>query len=441
MLYNYAHATTLFTGGPKLPRPLDPKAAWMFQVRFELNSEVSRFARYNNNELEAGMLATQVQLPKFTVENKVFNAYNRVNLVQSKIKYEPVTLTFHDDHSNIVLGLWKDYFAYYYRDGDYGVGGGQDSIHSGYAAQHKYAPREERDWGYSLRKESKQDSRYINAIRIYSLSQGRFSEYILVNPMITSFQHGEHNVSEGTTLMKHTMTVNYETVLYYDGDVTEDTVLGIGAPLHYATYGSYLKEESGNETAVNNVTATQRSNQIRSDISDPNGKFSNDPNKWANLGNTKNSVLTALQKTEVSRTLEQTQLAKAGGSSRGFVIPYVNPSAQNTGIPANNSNMSSMNTGMYQRGQLPPGTGQVWTDRDGNPIRSGDGSFVRSNTPATNAVSSNGSDIATRGSIDKTESTFAAPPKDNADGSTTSQSYKVYDLTALRPINNPPETI
>ena len=442
MLYNYAHGSTLFTGGPSLPRPLDPKASWLFQIRFELNNNVSRFGRFKSELelLEAGMMATQVQLPKFTVENKVFNAYNRVNLVQSKIKYDPVTITFHDDHSNVVLSLWKDYFSYYYRDGDYGVGGGQDSLHSGYSYEHKYVDRQEREWGYTLRNEVKQESQYINAIRIYSLSQGKFSEYILVNPMITQFQHGEHNVSEGTTLMKHTMTVNYETVLYYDGDVTENTISGIGKPPHYAPYGSYLKEADANTVVGNNVTATQRSDNVKSDTSDPNGKFSNSVNQRFSIGNTKNASLQSLQRSEVNGMLEKSQLIKsAGGNSRGFNIPYINPSPQNTGVNSNNSNMAGSSSTNW-RNQPASGTGQVWRDRDGNPIKSGDGSYVRSGTPPNNAVSSNGSDIAKRGSIDRTESTQAAPPLDNLDGSTSSQTYKVYDLTALRPINNPPET-
>ena len=170
MLYNYAHATTLFSGGPKLQRPLDPKPGWIFQVRFDLNNDVSRFGRYKTNVelLEAGMLATSVQLPKFTVESKVFNAYNRVNLVQSKIKYDPVTITFHDDHSNVVLSLWQDYFSYYYRDGDYGNGGGTDDLSSGYRYTHKYTERQERNWGYTLRGELREEQQDRKSTRLNS---------------------------------------------------------------------------------------------------------------------------------------------------------------------------------------------------------------------------------------------------------------------------------
>ena len=49
--------------------------------------------------------------------------------------------------------------------------------------------------------------------------------------MITSFQHGQHTAGE-SALMTHTMTVTYEAVLYYTGNVRDSTIPGM-LDLHY----------------------------------------------------------------------------------------------------------------------------------------------------------------------------------------------------------------
>ena len=70
-------------------------------------------------------------------------------------------------------------------------------------------------FGYSPRSGSVKNQ-YINAIRIYSLHQKRFSEYTLLNPIITGYRHGTHQNGQDGTL-ENTMTISYETVLYAGG--------------------------------------------------------------------------------------------------------------------------------------------------------------------------------------------------------------------------------
>ena len=44
------------------------------------------------------------------------NQYNRKRIVQTKIKYDPVEINFHDDNRNLITSLWYDYYTYYYND-------------------------------------------------------------------------------------------------------------------------------------------------------------------------------------------------------------------------------------------------------------------------------------------------------------------------------------
>ena len=129
-----------------------------------------------------------------------------------------------------VKQFWYDYYSFFYRDPDY--------ADSTYATPHKYDRRPSFDWGYTPRPTAGyttyntiQPYQYIQAIRIYSLYQGQFSEYQLVNPMITSFKHGE--LANGTNeTLHHEMSVQFETVKYLEGSVTQNTVGGF-IDLHY----------------------------------------------------------------------------------------------------------------------------------------------------------------------------------------------------------------
>ena len=225
-IFDRTHAARLFVADNY---KLAPKYSFLYYVKFDQDERISRNS--NSSIIETGKLVQSVSLPKFSVDNKILNSYNRPNNIQTKLKYDPVNITFHDDSNNTVLDFWRDYYDYHYRDGDYK--GSSDSTTSNYQQKHKYnfnnsAPLN--SWGYSLRNKSN-DTHYLKNIRIYSLNRGTFTEYILVNPIITSFQHGQHTAGENSP-MTHTMTVNYEAVLYYWGFVTEATIPGM-LDLHY----------------------------------------------------------------------------------------------------------------------------------------------------------------------------------------------------------------
>lgn len=96
-----------------------------------------------------------------------------------------------------------------------------------------------------------QDYQYIQAIRIYSLYQKNFSEYELINPVITSFRHGEHNQSENGGLLEHQMSVQFETVKYQTGYVTENTAGGF-IELRYDTTPTNLVDDPEKTKLVDN---------------------------------------------------------------------------------------------------------------------------------------------------------------------------------------------
>jgi hypothetical protein len=244
---DYKHASRLFVDNNYAR---SPKYDWLYHVFFDVDSEISNL---NTAEItEAGMLVKSVNLPNYTVDVKVQNNYNKKELIQTKLNYGEITVTFHDDQSEIVRNLWYDYYTHYYRDNDGGYSDRSGHISPNYHVNNKYQPRQGDfydKFGYSpVSKGGSALARYFTAIRVYSLHQKRFSEYTLINPVITNFTHGTHN-SSANGMLEHSMTISFTTVLYAGGNVSTATVAGF-ADLHYDKSPSPLTPAGGGTNSI-----------------------------------------------------------------------------------------------------------------------------------------------------------------------------------------------
>lgn len=237
--HDYQHAAKLFLADNMR---LAPKQAFLYYVCININQSLlsgligsSISSQGLSEQYEAGMLVKSVVLPKFSIDAKVMNAYNRKTIVQNKINYDPINITFHDDAANVVLNFWNDYYTYYYRDSDY-----EPTL---YGVPSTYDLRQRTKWGYSILNTNLQP--FLRDIQIFSLNQKRFTEYRLINPMITAWRHGEHNSAEGAGIMECTMTLTYETVKYRTGYVNPVDVNGFSL-LHYDTTPSPIATSTTN---------------------------------------------------------------------------------------------------------------------------------------------------------------------------------------------------
>jgi hypothetical protein len=237
---DYQHASKLFVSNGY---ELSPKTQFLYHVYFNINSSARSLVQNWDSlkKLEVGMLVKSVDLPKYKLNTKVLNAYNRKQIVQSKLDYEPVQLVMHDDSQNVARDLWQAYLKYYYRDTDYGV--------DKYKVINTYDPRITDQWGYTIRGDTGAAQNFFTSIKIYSLSLKKYSLYELINPKIDGFEHGRHDVSQGTGTMEHTMRVSYETVKYSQGYVGSGNVSGF-AQQHYDTQPSPLSPLGGGTKSI-----------------------------------------------------------------------------------------------------------------------------------------------------------------------------------------------
>jgi|688.fasta_scaffold179736_2 hypothetical protein len=241
---DYKHASRLFVDNNY---ERSPKYTWLFHVYFDLNPELTKVNQ--RNQIEAGMLVKSADLPKFKIDSKIYNNYNRPSIAQTKVRYEDINITFHDDSANLVRKLWFDYYNFYYRDADINYGDATGALNPLYLKNYKQTLGQRKllnNFGYTPRRNSNISTQYIQAIRIYSLHQKRFSEYTLINPIITSYRHGTHQNGQDST-MENVMTISYETVLYAGGSAS---VARGFADLHYDRSPSPLTVAGGGTNSI-----------------------------------------------------------------------------------------------------------------------------------------------------------------------------------------------
>ena len=227
-LRDRAHATKIFVDGNY---QLAPKYNFLYYVHIE--------STVYDKSKNIGMLVKSAQLPKFSLDLKKANVYNKTSWTQTKINYDPVSIVFHDDNADTVRDFWREYFKYYYRD-TYNT----ETVF-GTMLKTKYSDaRPSNNWGYT----QAQNEPFLKKITIYSLHKKRFSSYSLMNPIIRSFQHGEHQYGSSET-MQNSMTVEYESVLYSQGNVIENEIPGF-LDLRYDNHPSPLTPAGGGTASI-----------------------------------------------------------------------------------------------------------------------------------------------------------------------------------------------
>lgn len=261
---DYTHASKTFVvNGYELA----PRYKFLFHVYFTLNTiEIPQLAQVFDlsDRNNIGILVKNIQLPNYTMDVEVMNQYNRKRLVQKKIEYQPASIVFHDDGSDLIRNLWYNYYAYYYKDpsqsywnppttngslGQSGNAGGGNKYN--YNGRDIYtAGRTANDWGYIG--ESYLDGTtgaggkppFFKDITVYGFNQHKFVSYTMINPLITEWKHDTYNYAEGGGVMENTMTIRFETVKYYSGHLSggypDKNARGFADPARYDTVKSPL---------------------------------------------------------------------------------------------------------------------------------------------------------------------------------------------------------
>jgi len=258
-LADFQHASRLYVGDSFR---LAPKQKFLYHVTFNINPRASavipQLTEKHQNELN--MLVKAVDLPKFSVEVDTKHQYNKKKVVQKRIDYDPVTVTFHDDNFGVTTAMWEAYYRYYYRDGNYAevdsagnplgnVRGYKQASEttSPYNRGNAFGGEQYNQFRYGFDNDSFEP--FFRSIIIYQLSRKRYTAFTLINPVISKWQHDsmDQTVSDFVQSM---MSIDYEAVFYTRGPVSEGSApRGFGEE-HYDTTPSPNSLAGGGTTSV-----------------------------------------------------------------------------------------------------------------------------------------------------------------------------------------------
>lgn len=263
-LRDYTHASKTFRTNSYQNTP---KLKFLFHTYFETNLQA-----FPNN-FNYGLLVKDIRLPSFSFTTHQMNQYNRKRIVQTKIKYESVDITFHDDNNDSVNYLWNNYYQYYYNDGSKpqdvllalrGSTLGADA-NTVIPPSQQYNDRNiyensitgDDDWGFIGGQTDTSTGKkvpFFKNITVFGFNQHNFTAYTFVNPVITNFNHDSYNYEDGNGVMQNKMTIDYETVVYnygkMDGRAPGSIVTGFGDVANYDRNVSPIAQPGSNGTAL-----------------------------------------------------------------------------------------------------------------------------------------------------------------------------------------------
>lgn len=298
-LQDWRHASKVFADGDMFRAP---KFKGMFHVSFVFNDWEQETQGNTETEcypspqsgfkqvMNAGsgrsdilsVLTKAVDLPKFNVQYTTHNQYNKTTHTMKKMKYEPISMTFHDDMNDYVWGLWAFYYNWYFADGIKGYSNpltdnpkNQNKLRAALATAVKSVyqkitgkslasevitvPRSGTEWdassnipllintsgaadsditparwtsdqwglnGTIYQSQSKPDKalHLLKAIEIYPLGNKKASTIVLHNPKIIGWDHDTFDYSSGSQTATCRAQIVYEGVSYLD-QVNSETIM------------------------------------------------------------------------------------------------------------------------------------------------------------------------------------------------------------------------
>ena len=291
-LKDYQHASKTF-----LPNAYAnaPKVKFLFHCVFNINSQIPGISQLlGEANTTISKTVKNVQLPSYQFQVEELNQYNRKRYANTKINYNPVQITFHDDNSDLVRQMWYAYYQYYIKDSQYSYNGipaskgapGSDPTFAGFSYNASDIYAAERQIGdFGLVGEGRgsplnnqpgvaTNPNFFNDITIFGFNQHNYSAYTLINPIITDFAHDTYDYAAGGETMQNTMTIKYELVKYYSGALNGASKAGappaFGQTSDYDQVSSAITRPGGNATILGKGGLLDAGQGILNDLASKN---------------------------------------------------------------------------------------------------------------------------------------------------------------------------
>jgi len=95
-----------------------PRLKFQFVVEFKTTLGIgSGDKNYREMIKDLSLVVQSVELPSFQFDTQTLNQYNRKRIIQTKMNWNPISISFHDTRDNKWLNVWKEYMKFHYKDG------------------------------------------------------------------------------------------------------------------------------------------------------------------------------------------------------------------------------------------------------------------------------------------------------------------------------------
>ena len=213
---DYQHASRLYIDDNY---KLMPKQKFLFHVVFNTDETLFVDGFSANERRELNMLVKACDLPKYDMSYEEKTQYNKKMYAATRIAYEPVNITFHDDHADTVNAFWKKYYEYNIADS---IGMNTDLTISNTKDDYfLYGSSSRKTTKFGMDTPRQRGRPYLKGIEIFVLHKQRFTSMTLVNPVIGSFSHDSLDQADGAGVLNNTMQILYETVIYKSGLINQ----------------------------------------------------------------------------------------------------------------------------------------------------------------------------------------------------------------------------
>jgi hypothetical protein len=248
---DYSHASRTFN---KHQFRLAPKVKFLYHVYFDFSPAMRQILKswHEKHKLEAGLLVKSVDLPGLSINTEVKKKYNRTKHIQTGITYDPINMTFHDDNLGIMTGMLEAYYRYYYADGWHdedqvrgyyskaftdgaGANSGKPPVQN---VNSLYPPSSEKtaakpgvlSLGDNTYKGADSNKTlhglntmpthpFFNSIQISQLSRHTYTQFKIVNPLITNIKFGDMAYGSSSDTNELSVSFNYESIWIERGSV------------------------------------------------------------------------------------------------------------------------------------------------------------------------------------------------------------------------------
>lgn len=209
------HAHQLFTDYGHI---FAPKTKFLYHVVFEVTDDVSYASNMKQFQKQIGVLVKSADLPGFRADIQNKQQYNRKKNMQTRIDYQDVNLVLHDDNLGSTRAMLEEYYRFYFQDGNHSLSSSTSTTDGSFAARDKYSPRTP---NYGLN--NFYEKPFFSTIKIYQLSLQNWFSYTLVNPLLSAWNHGGVDSSDGSSFNENQISIAYESVMYDNGLIGENS--------------------------------------------------------------------------------------------------------------------------------------------------------------------------------------------------------------------------